>query len=86
MVRLRIKDVLLLKGLSQKDLYESVGLSQVYVSEIIRGIKLPKIETLEQIATFLDVDIRDLFEPTKEGGERYYIEEGTGKRIKIIDL
>lgn len=64
---LRIKEILDEKGLSIKEFAKRSGLSYTYCTEIIRGDKFPRPETLYNIATSLDVDIRDLFNPTKNG-------------------
>ncbi|MDO4729116.1 MAG: helix-turn-helix transcriptional regulator [Bacteroidota bacterium] len=60
---LRIKDVLKEKGLTQTELAQKLGVSQVALNKAINGN--PTIETLQKIADVLDVDIRDLLEPTK---------------------
>ena len=83
---LKLKELLKQKGLSSKWLSETLGISQGYISDILRHKKTPSIETLMDISKALDIDIRDLFNPTKETSEKYYLEEETGKRIKIINL
>ena len=42
-------------GLTQEELAEEVDLSPMHVSVIERGVKLPKLETLINIANALDV-------------------------------
>ncbi|UJH91684.1 helix-turn-helix transcriptional regulator [Antarcticibacterium sp. 1MA-6-2] len=49
-----------------KDLAEKVGVSPVAVSNIASGNSFPKPDLLKSIADALDVDIRELFNPTKE--------------------
>lgn len=63
---LRLKEVLKEKGISGKDLAEKVDVSPQTISNIIQGINFPKPELLIKIAEALEVDIRDLFKPTKE--------------------
>lgn len=61
---LRIKEVLKEKKVSQIELAEKLDITTVGINKIINGN--PTAETLQKIAEVLDVDIRDLFEPTKE--------------------
>ena len=51
----RIKAARERKGLTQEELAEEVDLSPMHVSVIERGVKLPKLETLINIANTLDV-------------------------------
>lgn len=63
---LRLKEVLKEKEMTGKDLAERVGLSETAMSNIVKGQSLPRQEVLLKIAQTLDVDIRELFHPTKE--------------------
>ena len=60
---LKIKEVIKNKGYSVTSLAEKIGMTQVSLSRIINGN--PTVETLKKIANALDVDIRELFNPTK---------------------
>lgn len=61
MIKLRIEEVMELKGIStQKELAEKIGMSEAGLSKALRGN--PKLDTLERIALELDVEITDLFE------------------------
>lgn len=51
----RIKAARERKGMTQEELAEEVDLSPMHVSVIERGVKLPKLETLINIANALDV-------------------------------
>ena len=51
----RIKAARERKGVTQEELAEEVDLSPMHVSVIERGVKLPKLETLINIANVLDV-------------------------------
>ena len=62
---LRIKEILREKGISGKELSNDLGITENSFSLIINEKRQPRYETLKQIADRLDVDIRDLFEPTK---------------------
>lgn len=64
---LRLKDLIKEKGTSGKELAETVGVTPVTISNIVKGNNFPKPELLLRIAGALDVDIRELFHPTKRG-------------------
>ena len=57
---LRIKELLKEKGVTAKELAERIGISQPAMSFAINGN--PTVETLEKIASALDVPIVELFE------------------------
>jgi transcriptional regulator with XRE-family HTH domain len=66
MIILKLKDILKEKGMTGKDLAEKVEVTPASISNIVQGNSFPKPELLKQIAEVLDVDIRELFIPTKE--------------------
>ena len=49
------------RGLTQEQLAEASDLSVDFVSLLERGVNAPSFETLEVLATVLDVPVRDLF-------------------------
>jgi len=51
------------KGFSQYELAERTNVSQSYISEIERGMKVPSLETIEEIAEVLGIEVWDLFLP-----------------------
>ena len=59
-MKLRILDICKQKGLTQKELAEKVNLSAVGLSKSINGN--PTKDTLERIASALNVPISELFE------------------------
>lgn len=63
---LRLKEVLNEKGVQNKELADKIGVTQTTISNITQGNNFPKPETLLKIAEVLDVDIRELFIPTKK--------------------
>lgn len=63
---LRLKEVLKEKDISGKKLAEIVGITETSLSRIINGDQQPRFDLLLKIAQTLDVDIRELFHPTKE--------------------
>lgn len=84
---LRIKDILKQKGMTSKTLSERLEVTPATVSNIANGNHFPKPELLNRIAEELDVDIRDLFYPTKEeeAKELIYVHRD-GKYISIGEL
>lgn len=64
MERLRIKEVLGEKGFTQKKLSELTGIAEISLSRSINGN--PTFETLQKIASALDIPIIDLFERPKD--------------------
>lgn len=71
-MKLRILDICKQAGITQKELAERIGLSAVGLSKAINGN--PTKDTLEKIASALNVRITELFEePTNING---YIELG----------
>ncbi len=71
---LRIKEVAKSKGITITELAEKMGVTQVTLSRTINGN--PTIETLLKIANVLEVDVRELIEPTEQGNlTEIYIKE-----------
>jgi transcriptional regulator with XRE-family HTH domain len=62
---LRLKELMSQKGMSREDLANKVGVSMTTISNINSEKNLPTINLLLQIAEALDVDIREMFVPTK---------------------
>jgi transcriptional regulator with XRE-family HTH domain len=62
---LRLKELMSLKGISREELANKVGVSMTTISNINSEKNLPTIHLLLQIAEALDVDIREMFVPTK---------------------
>ena len=76
----RIAALRKIKGWSQSELGEKIGLTQASVSEIERGVKRESVESLKAIADALDTDIGYLLtgkEPNKEL-PKYYMRVGSG--------
>lgn len=57
----RIAEILKIKGMTQTDLAEKIGISRVGLSKAINGNTT--IATLKKIATALDVEVSELFTP-----------------------
>lgn len=62
---LRLKEIMSQKGINREELASKAGISMTYISNISSEKSLPTINVLLQIAEALDVDIREMFVPTK---------------------
>lgn len=58
--RTRIKELCQSKGLTQKDLADKMGISDISLNKTLRG-DYPQLQSLERIANALEVDISELF-------------------------
>lgn len=63
---LRLKELFKEKKISSKDLSLKLGITENALSMIVNGKRQPRFELLLQIAQMIDVDVRDLFNSTKE--------------------
>jgi len=61
----RVKEVLVIKGISQKILAEKLNRSTTTIASICNNKTQPHLKDLKQIAEILDVDIRELLVPTR---------------------
>lgn len=61
----RIKEVLDEKGIKQKWLAEKLGKSFNSVNSYVQNRQQPRLETLNEIACILDVDIKELIVSNK---------------------
>lgn len=62
----RIKEVLVIKGMSQKELAARLGRNPNSITTMCNNRSQPHLKDLKRIAEILDVDIRELLVPTKE--------------------
>ena len=58
--RTRINELCQSKGLTQKDLADKMGISDISLNKTLRG-DYPQLQSLERIANALEVDIEELF-------------------------
>ena len=87
---LRISEILKDKEISNKHLAAEMKVSENTISKIVTGKTFPRADLLLNMANFLDVDIRDLFEPTKPEGstgdsQDLYIRKGE-RYIKVGEI
>ena len=60
--RKTIKTICKQKNITQKELAEKLGITDISLNQTLRG-KYPQLQTLERIASALNVPITELFEP-----------------------
>jgi len=86
---LRLKELMAQKGMSREDLANKVGVSMTTISNINSEKNLPTIHLLLQIAEALDVDIREMFVPTRSSAvSQMEIEEAKElikKSLKVLN-
>jgi len=76
---LRIKELLKEKKVSGKKLANLVQVTEASISNIVNGNSFPKPDLLLKIADVLNVDVKELFNSTKEGNkEKIYIKKDGG--------
>lgn len=63
--KLRIKDILQEKGMTQKELATLMGKSPQYIANILNAKQGVSTNVLIEIAKHLDVEFRDMFAVTK---------------------
>lgn len=56
----KLKTVLEQKGILQKDLADEVGVSEAFMSYIIKGHKQPSVALLKRMSEYLGVPMDDL--------------------------
>lgn len=64
----RIKEVLEERGIKQTWLAEKLDKSFAMVNAYVQNRRQPSLEVLRHIAKILNVDVRELIQPTKEEG------------------
>lgn len=65
-MKLRVKEVLKKNGKTTVWMANELGIAQPSASNIVNNKVSPSLETLEKIASILDVSISELFEEPKE--------------------
>ena len=61
----RVKEVLVIKDMTQKELASKIGKTPNSIASICNNRSQPHLKDLKMIAKVLDVDIRELLIPTK---------------------
>ena len=81
--RLRVKEILKEKGLTQKELADMIGKSPQYIANILNAEQGVSVNILIEFAKTLQVDFRDLFASTKEDSTTTVTCPHCGKPIEI---
>ena len=64
-IKLRIRDLMNEKKVTREQLADACGVTLASISSITTGKNTPSLAVLKKMADKFDIDIRDLFEPTK---------------------
>lgn len=56
----KLKELLKEKNIQQQELAEAVGVSQPFISYVMRGLKDPSLTQLKRIANFLEVTVDEI--------------------------
>lgn len=84
MAELRIKEILKERNMTSKSFAEGMGKSPQYISNIINGGKGVSINSLEEIARYLNVPISSLFaDYTDNGASGQFKCPHCGKELSI---
>jgi transcriptional regulator with XRE-family HTH domain len=67
MAILRLKEIMKEKGVSREELAQKVGVSMTTISNISTEKNYPTLPLLLSMSEALDVDVREMFCPTKGG-------------------
>lgn len=65
-MELRLKEILAQRGITLKDFANTSGISQSNLSNYINGNISPTLDTLKRIATFLEIEVVELFKESEE--------------------
>lgn len=82
---LRLKDILAQRGITLKDFAQMSGISQSNLSNYINGNISPTLDTLKKMASFLKVDVVELFKE-KDDIELYAKHDGILYPINKNDI
>ena len=75
-----IREIRKLKGMTQKELGNKLGISQSAINQFENNKTAPKLQTIEKLAIALEVSMYDIL---KKGAE-YYQQTGVNLDINII--
>jgi len=81
----RIKELRKMRGLSQEELSEKVDIDPKHLSRIEVGRGFPSLDTLERIAEFLNVELKDFFEFAHQSTNLRELKEALNGLLKEID-
>lgn len=71
--------------LTQKELAEKVGIATITIQQYERGVRTPKIETLQKIAQALNIDVGVLYGVEVNKGNPQYLNRLYGKISEVAE-
>lgn len=80
----RTKYFMDIKGFSQADLAKKARLSASTISEIINGVSVPEIPTLENICDALEIDLCEFFRYAAKTPPDYMVASNSSELILIV--
>lgn len=84
-MELRLKEILAQRGITLKDFAQMSGISQSNLSNYLNGNISPTLDTLKKIASFLNIDVVELFKE-KDDVELYAKHDGILYPINRNDI
>ena len=84
-MELRLKEILAQRGVTLKDFAQTSGISQSNLSNYLNGNISPTLDTLKKIASYLNIDVVELFKE-KDNIELYAKYEGILYPISKEDI
>lgn len=84
-MELRLKEILAQRGITLKDFAQMSGISQSNLSNYLNGNISPTLDTLKKIASFLSIDVVELFKE-KDDVELYAKHDGILYPINKNDI
>jgi len=81
----RIKELRKLRNFSQEELAEKVGIASKHLSRIEVGKSFPSLDTLEKLATALNLELKDFFEFSHLLNTREKLKENIVKLLNEAD-
>jgi transcriptional regulator with XRE-family HTH domain len=87
--REKVKEVCEAKGITQKELAERLGITDISLNKTLRG-DYPRLQSLELIAKALDISIKELF-PNETDDSKPIVSEyvtcpACGAKLKITPM
>jgi transcriptional regulator with XRE-family HTH domain len=83
--RSRIKELCQLRGITQKDLADKLGITDISLNKTLRG-DYPQLQTLEKISSALNVEIWELFTPSVSKEELTALVDHRGRLYKANSI
>ena len=84
-MELRLREILTQRGITLKDFAQISGISPSNLSNYLNGNISPTLDTLKKIASFLNIDVVELFKE-KDNIELYAKYEGILYQISKEDI